>query len=55
MIRIAEIGREDERRVILSDDEREKPACAGFYNISEVDPGGLEPPAFCVPRRRSPS
>jgi site-specific DNA recombinase len=22
---------------------------------SKVDPGGLEPPAFCVPRRRSPS
>jgi hypothetical protein len=21
----------------------------------EVDPGGLEPPASCVPRRRSPS
>jgi hypothetical protein len=22
---------------------------------TEVDPGGLEPPASCVPRRRSPS
>jgi hypothetical protein len=51
LICVRDIGREDDG-VVIREDERRKGLLAEAF---QVDPGGLEPPAFCVPRRRSPS
>jgi site-specific DNA recombinase len=51
-------GTADHNGVIRSgtkDKPRDPRGPRGLSKHELVDPGGLEPPAFCVPRRRSPS